>query len=94
MFIKTILITFVLYLKYNIMMIVKIIEDRSEHGYIFPLVGEYYKAIPYRLDSDKITLVYQVDPKTFKKLDVQYSECSDNDPLTNEYKCNVEIINI
>jgi hypothetical protein len=74
-------------------MIVKIIKDDSEHGCVFPNVGEFYKAKAYIYDSAKVTLLYQVDPSSFKKLAKQHCDCSDLDPLVNEYRCNVEIIN-
>ena len=73
-------------------MIVKITHDLSKHGIAYPLLGEFYKAKPYWLDSDKITLIYQVDPITFEKHEKQHSPCSDLQPLSNEYLENVTII--
>ena len=72
-------------------MIVEITKDSSEHGVIFPLVGEFYKAKPYRYDSDKVTLIYQVN-QTGKKLDKQYCDCSESDPLVNEYRHNLRVV--
>ena len=73
-------------------MIVKITHDYSHHGIAFPIVGEFYKAKPYWLDSDKVTLIYQVDHITYKKLERQHYPCSDSQPLVNEYLENVTII--
>jgi len=73
-------------------MIVEITKDSSEHGVIFPLVGEFYKVKPYRYDSDKVTLIYQVNPKTGKKLDKQYCDCSESAPLINEYMYNLRVV--
>ena len=74
-------------------MIVEIISDSSKNGSAFPLIGEHYKARRYPYDKDKVTLIYQVDPNTKEKLNVQHFECSEENPLTNEYTCNVRILN-
>lgn len=73
-------------------MIVQITNDNSKYGVAYPLVGEFYKAKTYPYDSDKVTLIYQVDPNTGEKLKNQHYECSDSDPLINEYKRNVQIV--
>lgn len=73
-------------------MIVEITKDSSQHGIAFPLVGEFYKAKPYRYDSDKVTLIYQVDPQTGEKLEKQHCDCSDSDPLVNEYRYNLRVV--
>jgi hypothetical protein len=73
-------------------MIVEITKDSSKHGIAFPLVGEHYKAKNYAYDSDKVTLIYQVNPNTGEKLEEQHYECSDADPLVNEYKYNVRVV--
>lgn len=71
-------------------MTVEIIEDDSEYGMIFPLKGEFYKAKPYPYDSDKVTLIHRVDSDGVK-LKEQYDE---EEPLCNEYRCNIRIVNI
>jgi len=70
-------------------MIVEIIN--ADKNCNFPLVGEFYKAKNYPYDSDKVTLIYQID-KDGNKLDKQHYECSDDDPLINEYKYNIKVI--
>ena len=73
-------------------MIVEIIKDSTKQGYVFPIVGEFYKAKQYRLDGNKVTLIYQVDEITHEKLGYQHYECSDENPLINEYKTNIKYI--
>ena len=71
-------------------MIVKIKEGCGSN--LFPRDGEYYKAKNYPHDSEKVTLIYQVDDKTGEKLECQHHECSDSNPLINEYRSNVTIV--
>jgi|GEM_PF-1760598 len=61
-----------------------IVEILKSHTGV-PKVGDFYKAKQYRWDSDKVTLLARVDPKTHELLEPE-SE------LMNEYKCNIFII--
>ena len=71
-------------------MIVEIIKANESQN--FPKIGEYYKAKVYQYDSDKVTLIYQVDENTGDKMGEQHCECSDIDPLCNEYRNNIRIV--
>ena len=57
----------------------------------FPNIGEFYLAKPYRLDSDKVTLIYQTD-KDGNKLEKQHTDCDLNNPLCNEYRDCIKIV--
>lgn len=69
-------------------MIVEIIKDYPSQAY--PKKGEFYKAKRYWLDpSDKVTLLYKVDPKTHEKTEHQYWK----EPDSNEYLSNCRVVN-
>lgn len=69
-----------------------IIEITHKYGNrIFPNVGEFYFAKPYRYDSDKVTLFYQTD-KEGNRLEKQYTDCGLDKPLCNGYLDCIKII--
>ena len=69
-----------------------IIEITHKFGNrIFPNIGEFYFAKPYRYDSDKVTLFYQTDNNGVI-LEKQHTDCGLNNPLCNEYRDCIKII--
>lgn len=68
-------------------MIIEIIKTNGIDA--FPKIGEVYYAKRYSHDPfEKITLYYQVDSKSHKKIKAQYG----TEPLCNEYLVNVKIL--
>ena len=71
-------------------MIVEI--TKAHESQRFPKVGEFYKVKRYWLDpSEKVTLLYKIDPETHVKTKDQYWE---GEPVANEYLSNCRVVNV